>query len=158
MHVCVCEGDYVCLVACWCVCVCVCMRERMLVCESVDMCMCVHMRESMCVHVLYVCLKGATAVKFSPGGQYIAIANTASITVLSAYTTELVCTLRGHTDKVGHARVCVCVCVCFIFSRVLNGCFCTIRKIHGSEENCFVWTCLFVCVYSVYPRALVSLI
>jgi cilia- and flagella-associated protein 57 len=45
-------------------------------------------------------IKGCTEVKFSNGGQYIAFANSASVSIVATYSCETVCVLRGHTDKV----------------------------------------------------------
>ena len=44
--------------------------------------------------------QGCTVCRYSVGGQYVAAANPAAITVLSSYTSEVVCVLRGHSDKV----------------------------------------------------------
>ncbi len=44
--------------------------------------------------------QGCTECRYSTGGQYIAIANSAAITVVSSLSTEVQCVLRGHLEKV----------------------------------------------------------
>lgn len=45
-------------------------------------------------------IKGCTECRFSTGGQYFAVANSATIAVVSTYTGETVASLRAHTDRV----------------------------------------------------------
>ena len=45
-------------------------------------------------------IQGCTVCKYSNGGQYVAVANSAAITVFSSYTSEITCVMRGHSDKV----------------------------------------------------------
>jgi cilia- and flagella-associated protein 57 len=56
-------------------------------------------------------MKGCTEVKYSNGGQYIAFANSASVSIVATYSCETVCVLRGHTDRVNR--------VCALFTRWL---------------------------------------
>lgn len=45
-------------------------------------------------------IKGVSEVRFSTGGQYLAVANSASVTVVCTYSVEVHCVLRAHTERV----------------------------------------------------------